>query len=63
MSETLRCLACACDDIIGVEIPGVYDGVLYWACPACDRLWHRWPTDHYLRGRAERFVSSTTPTL
>lgn len=27
--------------MIGVEIPGVYDGVLYWACPDCGARWHR----------------------
>ena len=26
--------------VIGVEIPGVYDGVLYWECPYC---WYAWP--------------------
>ena len=28
--------------IIGVEIRGVYDGVLFWACPECGGTWHRW---------------------
>lgn len=27
---------------IGVCIPGVYDGVLFWACPDCQGAWHRW---------------------
>lgn len=27
---------------IGVEIRGVYDGVLFWLCPDCDRPWNRW---------------------
>ena len=26
---------------IGVEVPGVYDGVLYWQCPDCGRAWVR----------------------
>ena len=25
---------------IGIEYPGVYDGVLVWLCPDCE---HRWP--------------------
>jgi len=28
--------------LIGIEIPGVYDGVLYWQCPDCGRRWNRW---------------------
>ena len=43
---------------IGVEEPGVYDGILYWLCPHCSGKWHRWPEGHYLRGRAERYVTS-----
>jgi hypothetical protein len=27
--------------MIGHEVPGVYDGVLYWACPDCGARWHR----------------------
>lgn len=27
---------------IGVEIPEIYDGVLYWLCPDCDATWNRW---------------------
>ena len=29
--------------MIGVEVRGMYDCVLYWACPDCDATWHRWP--------------------
>jgi hypothetical protein len=28
---------------IGVEIPNVYDGILYWMCPECSWAWQRWP--------------------
>jgi hypothetical protein len=27
--------------LIGVEIRGAYDGVLYWECPDCHKQWHR----------------------
>lgn len=27
--------------MIGVEIPGLYDGVCYWMCPDCGERWHR----------------------
>ncbi len=39
---------------IGVEVMGVYDGVLYYVCPDCKGAWNRWPEDHYLHGLAER---------
>jgi hypothetical protein len=39
---------------IGVEVRGVYDGVLLWQCPDCGGRWHRWPEGHYLRDRAEK---------
>lgn len=28
--------------MIGVEVQGLYDGILYYACPDCDATWHRW---------------------
>lgn len=27
--------------LIGHEVPGVYDGVLYWRCPDCGAAWPR----------------------
>lgn len=44
--------------LIGIEIKGVYDGVLYWQCPDCGHQWHRWPEGHPLRKRAESYVAS-----
>ena len=36
--------------MIGVEVPWVYDGVLYWKCPDCDIAWPRFPeTDRRYR--------------
>lgn len=40
---------------IMVEVPGVYDGGLYFACPFCGGTWHRW-TSEVMRQRAERFI-------
>jgi hypothetical protein len=37
----------------GVVLPGVYDGVLYWECPWCRAVRHRWPEGSELRARAE----------
>ncbi len=35
---------------IGIEIPGVYDGVIVWQCPDCGHKWKRfdWVSDKYL---------------
>jgi hypothetical protein len=43
---------------IGIEVQGVYDGVLYWQCPDCGGKWHRWDNPE-MRQRAERFVNGT----
>lgn len=45
-----------------VEIPGVYDGGLYYLCERPHRLrgtmwaWHRWPRGAWQRNRAEPYV-------
>lgn len=44
--------------MILVEIPEIYDGGLYWMCPDCKAVWHRWPEGHSLRARAEQFWRS-----
>jgi len=28
-------------NIIGIEIQGEYDGILYWECSSCKSRWHR----------------------
>lgn len=49
--------------VIGVEVRGVYDGVLHWLCPDCGHTWHRWPDGHPYRQRAEPYVApSPEPT-
>lgn len=42
--------------VIGVQVRGEYDGVLYWSCPDCGGRWHRFPVGDYRRGRAEGYV-------
>ena len=27
--------------LVGIEVPEVYDGVLYWMCPDCESVWNR----------------------
>lgn len=29
-------------DVVGIEIPGKYDGVSYWQCQKCDTVFDRW---------------------
>lgn len=31
---------------IGVEIPGAFDGALYYQCPDCDGRWHALAPDN-----------------
>lgn len=42
---------------IGVEIRGVYDGVLFWHCNACGGNWQRW-TDGWpeMQAKAEKYM-------
>lgn len=28
--------------VMGHEVRGVYDGVLFWSCPDCQMAWPRW---------------------
>lgn len=55
MSE-LTCPTCraSAETIVGVQVRGVYDGVLWWECDEDGTRWHRWPEGHYLRERAEQ---------
>ena len=39
---------------IMVEMPGVYDGGLYWECPDCGGTWHRWEPGTHLHAVASR---------
>lgn len=27
--------------LVGIQVRGVYDGVLYWECPDCHQRWNR----------------------
>jgi RNase P subunit RPR2 len=29
-------------NVCGVEIQGVYDGILFWRCLDCGHAWQRW---------------------
>jgi len=48
-----KCPACGYQGaLIGIEITGVYDGILYWECDNCGERFHRWPKGSPLRLRA-----------
>lgn len=32
---------------IGIEVLGVYDGILFYECPDCHGTWHRFPDTPY----------------
>jgi len=40
-----------------LEIPGYYDGALFWTCESCGAWAHRFRAGHYLRARAERAIA------
>lgn len=42
--------------MIGHEISGIYDGVLFWSCPDCGGRWHRFPVGDSLWFKAEPYV-------
>lgn len=42
---------------IGIEVRGVYDGVLFWQCPDCGGKQNRWPEDHPRHAVAERYMA------
>jgi Zn-finger nucleic acid-binding protein len=43
---------------IGVEFPGVYDGILFWQCPDCGGRWHRWEEGTRQYQAAARYVDA-----
>lgn len=42
--------------IVGIELPDVYDGVLFWECPFCDARFHRFRSGTDLWRMAEPYV-------
>lgn len=46
------------DRVVGIEITGIYDGVLFWRCYACGRSFQRWPEDHGLHAKAQSFIDA-----
>jgi hypothetical protein len=50
---------------LAIEIRGVYDGVLFDACPDCHQTWHRWSQQHDPRlwEAAEKHGARFTETM
>lgn len=42
--------------VIGIEISGVYDGMLFWWCEDCGRAFHRFSETDYRQSRAQPYV-------
>jgi rubrerythrin len=58
-----RCASPLGDRLIGVEVSGVYDGILVWCCPDCGHLWPRHGQDRPgPRASAERFIAEQEHT-
>lgn len=41
--------------LIGVEVRGVYDGILYWMCPDCGFAFHRF-AEPYWTDKAQPYI-------
>ena len=42
--------------VIGIEVRGVYDGVLYWQCPDCGGTWQRFVSNSWQAQRAQQYM-------
>lgn len=40
--------------LVGIEIRGGYDGVSYWECPDCLRVWDRFTGKEVFKSRTRR---------
>lgn len=45
---------------IGNEIPGVYDGTLFYSCPDCSARWQRFEEGHRLHAVAARYLTNNS---
>jgi hypothetical protein len=45
--------------LIGIEVRGVFDGILYWECPDCHAKWPRFNMGR-LRDQALEYIGSQT---
>ena len=45
-------------DVWGIEIPGIYDGVLYWTCAYCEYAWPRMFPENFRLSEQSRFAAA-----
>lgn len=43
--------------LMGHQVSGVYDGVLFWSCPDCGKAWSRWTDGGRLTDEGARCVA------
>lgn len=57
--------ATGCDEphVCGMEVRGVYDGVLYWFCLSCGVAWQRWTPPGRLFDTAARYIEENNERL
>lgn len=41
---------------IGMEVRGMYDGVLFWICPDCDHAWPRFVAPDFRAAKSQEFA-------
>jgi len=51
------CPDCRSHNRVGVEVQGVYDGVLFWRCDDCPTDYHRFAPDHPLYRIAVKYMA------
>lgn len=56
MADEKGCPTCG-TSYIGIEIQGVYDGILFWQCAAGHR-WHRWPHGTWQHDAAQLWIDT-----
>lgn len=49
VEDTRHCPQCGHTEIMGHEIRGVYDGVLFWSCLAAGHMWPRFSAEEWSR--------------
>ena len=55
-----RCPSCKSDRVCGIEIMGGYDGVLFWECDSCEKMFFRFDpeiTEEYLQSAKELWTN------
>ena len=59
LESSLHCPECK-GEPIGVNVRGMYDGILFWKCQECGKAWQRFGQDDFgallLRNRAQPFI-------